>query len=213
MKHPSYLPFLRRLTALVLTAALTIPSAFATAGKQELTTVRSIADGLEFINTITTHPQAGRVESYALEYRADGDVFPIMLQGSGTMYSGASINKAVEEAAKLGYHVVGAINTDFFSYATGVPMGIVIEDGVYKSSPEGRTALVVTEGQFGLIEKPEVKLTLTNQTNDQSVSLTHLNKWRAGTGGLYLLNEYFSTVSTRTSTPGWMVRMKELDGG
>ena len=213
MKHPSYLPFLRRLTALVLTAALTIPSAFATAGKHELTTVRSIADGLEFINTITTHPQAGRVESYALEYRADGDVFPIMLQGSGTMYSGASINKAVEEATKLGYHVVGAINTDFFSYATGVPMGIVIEDGVYKSSPEGRTALVVTEGQFGLIEKPEVTLTLTNQTNDQSVSLTHLNKWRAGTGGLYLLNEYFSTVSTRTSTPGWMVRMKELDGG
>ena len=46
MKHPRYLPFLRRLTALVLTAALPIPSAFATAGKQELTTVRSIADGL-----------------------------------------------------------------------------------------------------------------------------------------------------------------------
>ena len=212
MKHPRCPSFLRRLTAFALAAVLTIPPVFATAGKQELKTVRAIADGLEFINTVTTHPKSGRVESYALEYRADGDVFPIMLQGSGTMYSGASITKAVGEAAKLGYHVVGAINTDFFSYATGVPMGIVIENGVYKSSPEGRTALIVSDGQFGLIEKPEVNLTLTDQTTGQSVGLTHLNKWRAGTGGLYLLNEYFSTVSTRTSTSGWMVRMKELNG-
>ena len=32
-------------------------------------------------------------------------------------------------AQELGYHVLGAVNTDFFSTTSGVPIGIVIEDG------------------------------------------------------------------------------------
>ena len=208
MKHT---PLLRRLSAFVLAASLALPTVYATAGEQKLQTTRSIADGLEFINTVTIHPEAGRVESFTLELDPDGDVYPIMVQGSGTIYSGASINKAVEQAQSLGYHVLGAINTDFFSYATGVPMGIVIEDGVYKSSPENRTALTITDGAFDLLESPQVNITLTNKENDAEITLTHLNKWRAGTGGLYLLNEDFSSVSSRTATSGWMVRMKELD--
>ena len=106
-------------------------------------------------------------------------------------------------AQELGYHVLGAINTDFFSTTSGVPIGIVIEDGVYKSSPENEAAMTITGGQVSFTETPQVELTLTNQRDERQVVPHHLNKWRSASGGMYLLNQDFSTVSTRTSTPGW----------
>ena len=100
------------------------------------------------------------------------------------------------------------MNTDFFSTASGVPIGIVIEDGIYKSSPGKETALTITDGQLALCETPAVSLTLTNQRSGFAVIPHHFNKWRSATGGVYLLNRDFSTVSTRTSTSGWYVRMR-----
>ena len=211
MKKNTLNSLLRRLSALTLAAALALPTAYASAGETKLQTTQTLVDGLDYINTITYHPESGRTESFALELSPDSEAWPIMIQGSDTIYSGASINKAIEHAQEKGYHVLGAINTDFFSYATGVPMGIVIEDGIYKSSPEDRAALTITDGTFGLLQAPQILITLTNEENDQETTLTHLNKWRAGTGGLYLLNEYYSTVSTRTSTSGWMVRLEEVN--
>ncbi|MEM5780240.1 MAG: phosphodiester glycosidase family protein, partial [Lawsonibacter sp.] len=66
--------------------------------------------------------------------------------------------------------------------------------------------------QLSLLESPRVDITLTNQRSGAQVSPHHLNKWRSSTGGLYLLNSDFSTVSTRTSTSGWYVRMKVVGG-
>ena len=211
MKHVPRTSLPRRLGALALSLLLLLPTAYASAGEEKLRTEYELADGLTYVNTITSHPAGGRVESYALELSDSRDVLPITLQSSGTLYSGATIGRAVEQAEGLGYRVLGAVNSDFFAMSTGVPMGIVVEDGVYKSSPEGRTALTITDGTFALVEQPQVTITLTNASTGQETALTHLNKWRSAGGGLYLLNEYFSTVSTRTSTDGWMVRMVPLD--
>ena len=114
-------------------------------------------------------------------------------------------------AQSLGYHVLGAVNTDFFSTASGVPIGMVIENGVYKSSAEEEAAMAIVNGQVLLVDSPKVTLTLTNQSTGAQVQPHHLNKWRSSTGGLYLLNHDFSTVSTRTSDMGWYVRMKLVE--
>ena len=97
-----------------------------------------------------------------------------MVQSSGTIYGAATINKAVSYAESLGYHVVGGINSDFFTMGSGIPNGISIEEGVYKSSPEGNHAISVVDGRLELSASPQVELTLTNRRNDSSVSLTHL---------------------------------------
>lgn len=203
-----------RIVSLALVVALLIPVAHATAGEQKLCTTRALMDNLLYMDTITQNT-GGRVESYAMEYTPGGSITPIMLQGSGTICTAASISKAVSNAQAKGYHVLGAVNTDFFSGSTGIPMGIVVEDGVYKSSPEEECAVIVTDGAIDLVETPQVQMTLTNQTNtaaaQPSITVSHLNKQRVATGGLYLLNEYFSDT-TRTNSSGWMVRMKELEG-
>ena len=212
MKHTALTSALRRAAALALAVVLTIPTVYASAGEQRLQTTTELVDGLTYQNTITEN-NTSRVESFALELEADSDAYPIILQGSGTIYSTATINKAVSYAQELGYHVLGAVNADFFSTSTGVPIGIVVEDGVYKSSSGAEPALLITDGAFSFCQFPRVSLTLTNERDGTLITPHHFNKWRNSLGGMYLLNQDFSTVSTRTSTSGWYVRMRVVRNG
>lgn len=211
MKYPHFSKLLRRGCSILLAGILCIPPvAFASQGVTRIQTSQEILDGLTYINTVSTH-KAGRVESFVLELEEDSKVFPILLQSSGTVYGTATISAAVKRAQELGYQVLAAVNTDYFSTATGVPMGIVIEDGVYKSDADGNPAMVIADDEVRLCEEPVVTLTLTNEENDTEIVPNYFNKYRASTGGVYLLNEYFSSVSTRTSSSGWFVRMKVVD--
>ena len=211
MKHTAA-QFLRRAAALTLAVLLVLPTVYADAGEKKLQTSAALTEGLTYRNTVTVN-NSRRVESFSMELSQDSGAYPILLQASGTVYGAATINKAVSYAQSLGYHVLGAINTDFFSTASGVPIGIVIEDGVYKSSPEQEDAMLITDGVVSLCEDPVVTISLYNLRTDSTVNPHHLNKWRSSTGGLYLLNEDFSTVSTRTSGDGWYVRMKLAEDG
>ena len=199
----------RRAAALALAALMLIPPVFASAaGEAKLTTKRTVAQGLTYINTISQHPSTGRTESYALELDPDSQVQAIMLQSSGTIYASSTVNGAIKQAQQQGWRVLGAMNTDYFSTATGVPMGLSIEDGVYKSSPEGFGTIAVVDGSMEYISDPEITMTLTHDNTGDETVIPHFNKWRT-VGGLYLLNRDFSTVSTRTDgSAGWMVRLK-----
>lgn len=207
MKKTAVHNVFRRASALALAVILAIPTVYAAAGEQKLQTSSTLVEGLTYRNTVTVN-NSSRVESFSLELEEDSEAYPILLQGSGTIYGAATIKKAVSYAQELGYHVLGAVNTDFFSTATGVPIGIVIEDGVYKSNADGEAAMLITDGQVTLCERPAVTITLTNERDGSIITPQHLNKWRSATGGLYLLNSDFSSVSTRTSTSGWYARMK-----
>lgn len=197
----------RRMTALGLALTMTFSAAWAAAGEQRLQTTTELVEGLTYRNTVTENG-GSRVESYSFELSPNSAASAILLQGDETIYGGGSITQAVAGAQARGYHVLGAVNTDFFSVTTGVPMGIVIEDGVYKSSNYLENAMVIGPNGISLIEDPTVSLTLYNQTNGSTVVPRHLNKARNSVGGTYLLNGDFSTVSTRSSGAGWYVRMK-----
>ena len=212
MKH-AVQSLAKRAAAVLLAAALAIPTAYASAGTRWLTTTQTLADGLTYVNTITQHSSAGRVESYSFQLSPNSDVYPIMVQSSGTAYGAATINKAISYAESMGYNVIGGINSDFFGN-NGVPLGISIEDGVYKSSPEGNNAVATVNGQMSLSVSPQVYITLENKRDGITTELTHFNKWRNSSGGLYLYNEDFSTISTQTNAAaGWMVRFQVVENG
>ncbi len=199
-----------RATALLLAVLLALPTAWAAAGDRKLQTTVRVVDGLTYRNTVTSS-SGRRVESFSLELSPDSAAEPIFMQGSGYVYGAGSIKKAVSAAQEKGYHVLGAVNTDFFSMSTGVPIGIVVEDGVYRASSEGGPAILITDGKITLCEDPDVSLTLTNRTTGTKTEVPNLNKYRAGTGGLYLYNRDFSPSSAHTSTAGWYVRLKAAE--
>lgn len=214
---------MKKITALItvffLLLTLTPPAFAAGAGTIVYTNTRQITDNLRYTRTVSYINNVERQNSFTLSLTGKGDAYPILI-ANDTIYGGMTIDQIVKYAASQGKNVLAAVNSDFFSTKTGVPMGLVIEDGVYKSSSDGKSAVAfMDDGSVHFSSNPKVTITLTNNgsaadmTNyGQTVTLTNFNKYRADTGGLYLFSSAFSTVSTRTSTPGWFVRFKILSG-
>lgn len=167
-----------------------------------------LAGGFVYENAVS-YDADGRGESYALYNEPGSEVYPIVM-ACDTIFGGFDLNEMAAYAESLGYNVVGAVNADFGEY-TGVPTGMVVEDGIYKSSPEGNCAVGFTDGRAHVSDAPEVTLRFTNEDTGFEFETEHLNKSRTDYGA-YLFSEYFSTVSTRTSGEGWFVRF-EVRGG
>ena len=209
----------RAAAVLLLIFSLLAPGAAFAAGDVVYSVRRQLADNLEYINTITWDASAGRRESFALNLTGQGDAYPIVLKGD-TVFGTTRISAMVSYAESLGYNVLAAVNADFFTVENGVPLGIVIEDGMYKASPEGRNAVVFyPDGGADIIEAPRVSITLRNNGGAEDANnagemlrFDAFNKIRSELGRMVLYSEDFSTVSTRTATPGWFVRFRILEG-
>ena len=171
----------------------------------------TLATGFTYDNAVSYTATGRRVEKYTMESAPGSSVYPIVL-ACDTIYGGMNVTEAISYARSLGYGVVGAVNADFFYTDTKVPMGMVVENGVYKSSPEGGNAIAFEGGAAFVSEMPRVDINIANDRSGASAALTHFNKSRTEKGGLYLYSEHFSTVSTRTATDGWAVRMKITEG-
>lgn len=204
---------MKRILAIILCLALLVTSALAFGsgtGAAVYTNTTTYADGLTYRNDISRNSAGSLVETFTLSDSALNGVYPIVV-ACDTIYGGMTITNAVKYAESLGYNVVAAVNADFGYWDTRISCGMVVENGVYKSSPEGNNAIAFSDGKTVVSYMPEVNITIKNDTTGESLSTTHLNKSRTG-AGLYLYSEYFSTVSTRTSGDGWFVRMKVTQG-
>ena len=209
---------LRLIAVLLLMFSLFMPTVVYAFGDVAYTNTRWLADNLEYVNTIKWDETFGRMESFALRLTGQGDAYPIVLNGE-TVYGGTRISQMVSFAEEMGKNVLAVVNTDFF-YQYSLPIGILIEDGVWKSSPNNENAVVFAyDGSVRIIESPTVSILLFNEGGapeannaGKSVRFEHLNKMRTERGGLVLYSEAFSTVSTRTASPGWFVRFKILEG-
>ena len=184
------------------------------------TNTRWLANNLQYINTISWLGAPGRVESHTLRLTGPGDAYPIVMSGESILGT-TRISEMVYLAEQMGKNVLAAVNADFFSMRTGVPIGLVIENGVFKSSPYGGTAVAFdNNGGVFFTENPRVQMILTNNggslysDNAGQVinNIHHFNKYRMDTGGMYLFSEDFSEDDTRTSSYGWAVRFRILYG-
>ena len=221
---------LRSATAVLIVLSLLATVTAYAAGNIVFTNTRLLADNLEYVNTISYCETDGRRESFAVRMTGPGDAFPIVMRGE-TVFGALTISDMLSRAESMGKNVLAVVNTDFFSMQTGVPMGIVIEDGVYVSSPGGRNAICFADdGSVFYLNEPSVEITLYNHgradsgedteadseeeadNRGETVILHNLNKFRMDTGGMVMLTEAFSTVSTRTASPGWFVRLRILEG-
>ena len=212
----------RKVTAgLIITAVLSFSSAvFAAtgAGEEIYHRIVDFGNGLKYTNSVSYNDR-GRQESYFAEIEPGEDAVPVIV-ADDTIYGGMTLDQTVSYAEEQGFTVLGGMNTDFFSMAYGIPLGIVVENGQYKSSPEGYRSVCFTEdGHAAIQEDTAVEITLTNlggspiaNHTGEGVGLTHFNKYRTNNVGLYLYDEYFSTVSTRTSGNGWYVKFRILEG-
>jgi len=137
-----------------------------------------------------------RTENY-IEYSANPDVYPVVISGSKVCNIG-KFSSMANLLEKQGKHVVAGINGDYYVVATGMPLGIVVENGVLRSSDAGNWGLGFRADGTAVIGKPAVGLKLNIRGKDYWIN--GFNKVRVP-GSASVLTEDFST-NTKSSGKG-----------
>lgn len=115
----------------------------------------------------------------------------------GGVYGTDTLAEMAALAVSGGYDVVGGLNGDFYSTKTGVPFGLLIENGTLITSDDGRNALGLDAEGRVLLGKPDMAITL--RAGETELAVSHLNKYPSVYGSYLLTEEYGET--TKSTTP------------
>lgn len=192
-----------RITALALAALLTLgPAASASQalGTEIHISTSHLAQGVDYTRQYlwsATYSDL-RTESY-LEYTPNALVQPAVAFGD-TVLSKNTLSALAQTLEADGKRVLGGINGDYYVVATGAPLGMVVTDGVLRSSSSYHYALGFYADGSAFIGQPELSITATFHGSTYEIT-GGLNKVRTASGGYVLYTDDFS-ATTQNSEPG-----------
>lgn len=206
-----YKKFLLILPVLAMLLSIPVAASDSGAGTLQQITRTVIAPGLEAISRVYAAEDGTMQAGYSLELEKSSDVYPIVM-ACDTIYGGMTMDRIIAYAGELGYNVVGAVNTAFYT-SPGVPIGVVVENGGLRSSADGLNALAIMyDGSYHAVQSPNVRFCLTGGgLGEEFTRLEYLNK-SIETDAVHIYTADFSTVSTRVTDKVWAVRLQILEG-
>lgn len=167
-----------------------------------------LAEGADlYINTLK-HVTAGQTEERYIEYTPGSQVVPVVAYGT-QLYGMSTISYVASYLQSNSQNVVAGVNGDFFMTDTGIPIGMVVTDGILRTSDVGGNNIGFNSDGSAFIGKPALQVNLTTDTG-YSVRLDYVNKTRRNYG-TYLLTPDFS-ANTRTTTPGISILLNNISG-
>lgn len=197
-----------RMLALILCCTLLFTQAPAYAyGTQLHASQLTLANGAVLRSVVSKLPNGERQSSNFIEYTPNTDVTPIVAYGS-KIYGRSDINTVASYVESQGMSVVGGVNGDYYVLDTGVPIGLVVNDGRLVSSDAWQPAVGFRADGTAIIGKPEIYLRATNSAGVVS-NINYLNKTRTKAGS-YLYSTDFS-AQTHISSSGTNVTLRILD--
>lgn len=141
-----------------------------------------------------------RTEHY-LTYTPGAHVQPAMAYGE-TVIGKASLTEMARTLEDQGKRVLGGTNGDFYVVSTGQPLGLVVTDGILRSSSSYLNALGFRADGTAFIGRPELRLEAALPAGRFQIT-GGLNKIRevnnGERGGLTLLNRDFAESTENTS--------------
>ena len=185
---------MRRLfTALAATAlsASLLLSAAAALGTVLRQSDLSLADDLAL--TAQYVQQDGAVKEHLLTYRPGGDVMPMVVYGD-TLYGRSTMDYIEAYLSQKGYTAVGAVNAAFFDMSTGIPYGMLVTDGILRTSGNVNTVGIWADGTV-VIGQPNLKLSVTY--SDKTMDFNY-NKALSTTNGFCLYSQDYDYVTKNT---------------
>ena len=150
-----------RLLAASLAAVQLFTSAAGAAFSNGFTYSYPVGEGLTYTRSEGKN-SAGVQRANILTYRPNTGVSPIMVYADEQLYgSSATITNAVKYLESQGKSVIGGTNADFFVMSSGVPIGLVIDEGELISSDAW---------QYAVGFKADVSAVMGRQTMSMTVS-------------------------------------------
>lgn len=180
---------------ILLALSCIVPAFAADEGARTVQTV--LGDGLT-LTQLNSNLSGIRRQQFTLDYQPGGSVAPLVLYGD-TLYGKSTVNQVVDYAESLGYHVLAAVNSDFFFTGSGIPTGMTVQNGILVTSDGSWNAVGILENGKAFADTPGLKLTLTTGDGEE-YPIYALNNVRTN-AGLYLYTDDFDTC-TRTTAEG-----------
>ena len=95
--------------------------------------------------------------------------------------------------------MLAALNGDFYSMQTGVPLGVMINNGELVSTDDSKYAVGFTADGQAVIGKPSVKVSITNISRAGSpIEIDQINKFPT-IWGVYMLTDDFASTTLSSS--------------
>lgn len=117
----------------------------------------------------------------------------IAASGGKSVYSKKTLTDIISQTDTKGSQVIGAINADFFSTATGIPLGLEITDGriVTTNIKDDKSAAVGFKADGSTVfGTPDFEISLT--VNDYTVKIDKVNRQNNYTNHIILFTSDFS---------------------
>ena len=167
------------------------------------TSTLDLADALELEKNFLVYE--GPQQEHILFYEPGGDVTPMVVYGD-TLYGRSSMDYMREYMKQKGYTVAGAVNAAFFDLKNGLPLGLVVTDGVLRASGSGVTLGIKKDGSMMM---DDVTLEVRGAWKDEDI-LLHYNQLLTDGNGMVLYSTDYDT-KIKGGTEGYHVLMKAAD--
>lgn len=207
--------FLRKATSLLLStillsSLLAIPAAASDALGEDLKGQETLINRSTALSTNVFWSTAYsdlRTENL-ITYTPNTAVTPIIASGS-VLTACNTVSSQAKLLEEQGYRVVAGLNGDFYNTTTGLPIGLVIENGRLKSSDGGYYAVGFRADGTAIMGKPAVRVDAdlgymgydADGYGTQVLrTLAGVNKARVSTGGIYLYTYDFNAKHTTGNT-------------
>ena len=207
---------IRKMTSLLLSfsllGALSLPAAASEALGEDLSAKDTVIHEETQLSTNVFWSTAYsdlRTENL-ITYSPNKTVTPIVTYG-GVLTDRSSVADMANALEGEGYRVVAGINGDFYNVSTGLPIGLVITDGVLRSSDAGYYAIGFRADGTAVLGKPGVKVSvdLSYAVDDGSGSPVELirpviavNKARTNSGVFLYTYDFNAKHTTGTTEAG-----------
>lgn len=188
---------LRRTAAALLCAALFCPTALASEalGSRVYGYTLDICDRTTLTKEVMWSSSRSdlRTENY-VTYTPSASVSPKVSYGSSVV-STQTVSAVASSLEKNGKRVLSGINGDYYVMATGDPLGILITDGILRSSDASLSAVGFNADGTAIVGSPY--LDLHAKFNGKTYIMGGINKVR-GSDGYYLFTDDFSGNTKNT---------------
>lgn len=156
--------FTRKFTAVFLAALITLSPITSSAlyrgvlGDVYYIKSSQLASGVDFTeyHSIT---DGLNERAYVFEYRPSENALPIVSFGD-SLTGSSKVTTLAKHEQKNGFSIIGGVNGDFYSFATGVPLGTAIREGRLITDDDKNNAVGFTEDGETIFGNPEISFTV-----------------------------------------------------
>ena len=158
-----------------------------------------ITNEAELINGVHYSSAADdRMAENYITYAPGGQVRPMVVYGND-IHGAASFKTVISYAKAAGHRVIAAINADYFTMANGVALGMVIQDGVIKTSESSSSPTVgFMQDGSAVISRTNLNVRVSSPALSNGLAHVSLNKVATKASGVILYTDAYHDTNKMT---------------